>query len=148
MLTLPKTKTKKAKPGKNTKVSALDSAQRELHEKQMQIQAQIDAIQRSMEEVAPRRVEPSSRNAAPAQISGPRGRYVHQTTLSGGRRVTVVPAEPRRRPAPKPAAVLRVERDAARQKTLLLCVGLAIAVMYAASHVEAILFALSHLLPY
>ena len=114
----------------------------------MQIQGHIDAIQRSMEEVGPRLVEPSGRGASPAQISGPRGRYVHETTFSGGRRVTVVPAEPRRRAAPKPPAVLRVERDAARQKTLLLLVGLAVAVMYALNHVESMLFALSHLLPY
>ena len=131
MLTLPKTK--KAKSSKN-KGSALDAAQRELLERQSQIQAQIDAIQRSMEQATPRRADAARRGSDPAQISGPRGRYIHETTLSGARRTTVLPSEPRRRPAPKPPAMLRAERNAARQQTMALVVCLIIAVMYALSH--------------
>ncbi len=129
-------KPKKAKSGK-TKGSALDSAQRELLEQQAQIQAQIEAIQRSLEQVPTRGNGPARRERETIPTSAPRGRYVHGATVMDARRVTVVPAEPVRRRTPKRPTMLRAERIAARRQTMALAVCL----------VGAVIYALSHLLP-
>ena len=125
-------KPKKTKSGKSKmKGTALDSAQRELLERQSQIEAQIKALQESIAGV------PTRRPAAPTRHGGtpaPRGRYVLPAHVTGGRTVTVVPAEPRRRITHKPAPMLRAERIAARRQSMALIVCLAGAVIYALSH--------------
>lgn len=131
MPTLPKLK--KAKSGKG-KGSALDSAQRELLEQQQQIQAQIDTLQRTIEQAPQRGAEQARRDRESLMASLPRGRYVHGATVMDARRVTVVPAEPTRRRAPKRPTMLRAERIAARRQTMALAVFLAGAVIYALSH--------------
>ena len=126
-------KLKKTKPGK-PKGGAIASAQRELLEKQTQIEAQIKALQASIEHAPERAAKParsgSDRFAGAVPL---RGHYTHRTTIA--RQVTVIPPEPpTRRPAPRPAPMLRAERLAARRQTMALIVGLTGAVIYALSH--------------
>ena len=92
-------KLKKTKPGK-TKGGAIASAQRELLEKQSQIEAQIKALQASLEQAPAREAKPARSGqdrfagAVPA-----RGHYTHRTTVA--RQVTVIPRS-RRPGVPRP----------------------------------------------
>ncbi len=126
-------KLKKTKPGK-TKGGAIASAQRELLEKQSQIEAQIKALQASLDHAPAREVKPSrSGSDRFAGAIPPRGHYTHRTTTA--RQVTVIPAEPPpRRAVSRQAPMLRAERIAARRQTMALLVGLGAAVIYALSH--------------
>ena len=132
MPTLPKPK--KANSGKKTKGNALDSAQRELLEQQQRIQAEIEALQRSIEQAPQRGAEQARRERESLLTSAPRGRYVHGATVMDARRAAAIPADTSRRRAPKRPTMLRAERTAARRQTMALVVCLAGAVIYALSH--------------
>ena len=131
MPTLPKLKKAKAAKAKG---NSIDSAQRELLEQQQRIQAQIEVLQRSIEQAPQRGAEQARRDRESLMASLPRGRYVHGATVMDARRVTNVPAEPTRRRTPKRPPMLRAERIAARRQTMALVVCLTGAVIYALSH--------------
>lgn len=106
----------------------LDSERHVLLEQQNQLQAQIEALQRSIAEAPKRAAEEAKRERESIIASTGGARYRHNTLLD-----TRYSAEPLNRRRNRPAPRLRAERNAERQKALALLVVLAIALAWAAS---------------
>jgi hypothetical protein len=124
-----KLKTRAAAKSSRTKGNAIDSRQRELAEQETQLQAQIEALQRTIAD-APGRAAEQARRDRDALITASRGYYLQnvvpdsrygQGTGGGIRRAGARP-------------MLRAERSAARTQTLALVVVLAVAVVWMLSH--------------
>jgi hypothetical protein len=118
-----------AKSSRQKGGGVIDSRQRELAEQENQLQAQIEALQRTIAE-APTRAAAQARRDRDALITTSRSYYLQSVvpdsrygagTASGGRRAGARP-------------MLRAERSAARTQTLALVVVLAMAVVWMLSH--------------
>ncbi len=112
-----------------TKGGAIDSRQRELAEQENQLQAQIDALQRTIAE-APGRAAEQARRDRDALITASRGYYLQSVVPDS--RYGQGTASAVRRSGARP--MLRAERSAARTQTLALVVVLAVAVVWMLSH--------------
>ncbi len=118
-------KTAKAK----SKVSVIDSRQRELAAEENELQAKIDALQRTIAE-APSRAAAQARLDRDALITASRGYYL-QSVVPDSRYGQGNGAAARRTGA---RPMLRAERSAARTQTFALVVVLAVAVVWMLSH--------------
>lgn len=119
-----KIKRKASAKSAHPEVSVIDSRQRELVARESQLQAEIDALQRTIAE-APVRAQIEARREREAYIQSSRGYALHSVVSdprygTGGRA--------RKRP------MLRAERRAARLQTFTLVVVLAGAVVWMLSH--------------
>ena len=131
----PKPRSKaKVKAGK-PKGSALDQEQRLLLEQQQALQAQIDAIQRSLTEAPQRAAEERRRTREAVVAATPRRTtFLHSANLLDTRHVEAAAASGRTRPVGRrKPVVLRKERADGRRQTLALIVVLAFALCWAAS---------------
>jgi hypothetical protein len=124
-----KLKTRAAAKSSRTKGGALDSRKRELSEQESQLQAQIDALQKTIAD-APGRAAEQARRDRDALITTSRGYYLHSVVpdsrFGQGTGAAV------RRSGNRP--MLKAERTAARTQTLALVVVLAVAVIWLLSH--------------
>jgi hypothetical protein len=123
-----KTRAAATKPSR-TKGSALDSRKRELSEQESKLQAQIDALQKTIAE-APGRAAEQAKRDRDTLITASRGYYLHSVVpdsrFGQGTGAAV------RRSGSRP--MLKAERTAARTQTLALVVVLAVAVIWLLSH--------------
>ena len=129
MSTGSKLKTRAAAKASKTKEGAIDSRQRELAEQESQLQAQIDALQRTIAE-APGRAAEQARRDRDALITASRSYYL-QSVVPDSRYGHGTGAGARRGGA---RPMLRAERSAARNQTLALLVVLALAVIWMLRH--------------
>ena len=126
----------KAKTGK-TKGTPLAQEQRQLLEQQAALQAEIDAIQRSISEAPKRAAEERRRSREVALAATPRrGTYLHSANLLDTRHVEAAAASGRTRASTgrRKPVVLRRERADGRRQTLALLALLILALFWAASH--------------
>ncbi len=123
-----KLKTRAAKPSR-AKGGAIDSRQRELAEQENQLQAQIEALQKTIAE-APSRAAAQARVDRDALITASRGYYLQSVVPDS--RYGQGTAQAVRRAGARP--MLRAEKSAARMQTLFLVVVLAGAVFWLLSH--------------
>ena len=120
-----KLKKRAAAKSSRTKGGAIDSRQRELAEQENQLQAQIDALQRTFAD-APYRAAEQAKRDRDALISASRGYYL-QSVVPDSRYGQGTGGGVRRNGA---RPMLRAERSAARMQTLALVVVLAAAVIW------------------
>ena len=131
---MPTPKKFRPKSGKAAR-GALDSKQRELDEKELQLKAEIDALQRKIDESPEREAEASRRSREVLFKSSPR-RYLLGAATLDTRHVEAAAAAGRlnpRRGRHKPA-VLRAERRAAWVQTLAIAAVLILAICWVISH--------------
>ena len=129
----PRSKAKTAKP----KGTALADEQRQLVEQQAALQAEIDAIQRSISDAPQRAAEERRRSREVALAATPRrGTYLHSANLLDTRHVEAAAASGRTRPTTgrRKPVVLRRERADGRRQTLALIAALIVTLVWAASH--------------
>ena len=125
-----KLKTRPTGKTSRTKGGVIDSRQRELAEQESQLQAQIDALQRTIAE-APTRAAEQARRDRDALITTSRAYYL-QSVVPDARYGLAAAGAGKRRGGARP--MLRKERSAARTQTLALVVMLALAVVWMLSH--------------
>ena len=124
-----KLKTRGAAKSSRTKGGAIESRQREIAEQENELQAQIDALQRTIAE-APGRAAEQAKRDRDALITASRGYYLQSVVPDS--RYGQQNAAAGRRAGARP--MLRRERSAARTQTLALVVVLAVAVIWMLSH--------------
>ncbi len=131
---MPTPKKSKPKAGK-AEGGALDSKQRELQEQQSQLQAKIDALQRTIAD-APKRAEEERQRTREALAQNSQRQYTLGASTLDTRHVEAAAAAGRTRPGKgrRKPAVLRAEKKAAWVQTVALVVGLAFAICWAISH--------------
>ena len=114
---------------------ALDSRQRELQERESQLKAKIDALQRTIAEAPKRAAEERQRSSEVLFQASPR-KYLLGASMVDTRHVEAAAAAGKIRPTKgrRKPAVLRAERKAAWVQTVTLVVALAFAICWAISH--------------
>jgi predicted RNase H-like nuclease (RuvC/YqgF family) len=125
---MPTTKLKSkplARPAARARGGVIDSRRRELAEQENQLQAEINALQRTIEE-APVRAQVEAKRQREAFIESSRVYHLHSVLPEAGHSMHGTPVARRRQPT------LRKERIAARRQTLALLVALAFALLWLA----------------
>lgn len=118
----------KSKPSTRARGGVIDSRRRELAEQESQLLAEMNALQRTIEE-APVRAQVEAKRQREAYIESSRVYHLHSVMPEAGRAMYggAAPRRGRRQPT------LRQERIAARRQTLALVVALAFAVLWLAA---------------
>ena len=131
---MPTPKKSKPKAGKE-QVGALGSKQRELQEQESQLQAKIDALQRTIAD-APKRAAEERQRSREVLFAASSRRYLLGASTLDTRHVEAAAAAGRTRPSKgrRKPAVLRAEKKAAWVQTVALVIGLAFAICWAISH--------------
>jgi predicted RNase H-like nuclease (RuvC/YqgF family) len=127
---MPTTKLKSkplARPAARARGGVIDSRRRELAEQENQLQAEINALQRTIEE-APVRAQVEAKRQREAFIESSRVYHLHSVLPEAGHSMHGMPVARRSRRQP----TLRKERIAARRQTLALVVALAFALLWLA----------------
>jgi hypothetical protein len=117
----------KSKPSARARGGVIDSRRRELAEQESQLLAEMNALQRTIEE-APVRAQVEAKRQREAYIESSRVYHLHSVMPEAGRAMHGVASPRRGRRQP----TLRQERIAARRQTLALVVALAFAVLWLA----------------
>ena len=135
-LSMPPPRRSKGKPGKSTVKtgSALDAAQKKLLEEQRQVQEQIDALQRTIDDAPLRPAAPRRPTSEPylTGTHGPRALFRHAATIAGASRLESPSMASRPKKRPK-RVVLRHEKAEGRIQTVALLIALLIALGWLAS---------------
>ena len=133
---MPPPRRSKGKSGKATVKtgSALDAAQQKLLEEQRQVQEQIDALQRTIDDAPPR---PAEQRRPPSEpyltgAHGPRAHFRHAATIAGASHLESPSMASRPKKRPK-RVVLRREKAEGRIQTVALLIALLIALGWLAS---------------
>ena len=133
---MPPSRRSKGKPGPSAGKpgSALDAAQQKLLEEQRQVQEQIDALQRTIDD-APKHPAEQRRPPGEPYLTGPHGpraHFRHAATMAGARYMESPSMASRPKKRPK-RAVLRREKSEGRIQTAALLIALLLALAWLAS---------------